>query len=979
MNQYPKRLIEVDLPIKRISEHARREKSIRHGHISTLHIWWARRPLAACRAVICAALWPDPVDELCPQVFREAATAAMNGFAQRAMADKTIDEKASALSMGRWSALVKQPLVADNAQHWNVLRFALLDFIADFANWDNSTHATYLETSRALTQAAHEALGGLPGTRPLVVDPFAGGGAIPLEALRVGAEAFASDLNPVAVLLNKVVLEYIPKYGQRLADEVRKWGAWVKDQAENELAEFYPPDPDGATPIAYLWTRTIKCEGPNCGVEVPMLNQLWIKKKGFPTYGYKLTSNNKLIEVDIVCNPPAKEIHDGTAKQGTVTCPACGFTMNANRVREIGRESGMGKRLISVVLSIPDSYERKFRAPIKQDFDAFIQAQVTLKEIASKAKFPRNLETEIPHTELRRISVPLYGLNSFKDLFLERQILAFSIFELIVQRLKIELSNNVQDQSLLNAILTTLVLGISNTLHYNMNLSTYLSNGMVSAFIQGTSLAMRSDFAEANPIMNKLVGGLDFAFSQIDKLLANSFQSSELSGVAEHLTATNVSLPDNIASLLCTDPPYYDSIPYSHLSDVFYIWNRSCLGEIYPSMMNTPLVTKDSEIVEDRAHSKSPSIKGADFFEREMQRALAEGKRVIKDKDLAIVVFAHKSTKGWEAMLSSLIEAEWTVTSSWPVDTERPARMNAFQNASLLSSIHVVCRPRLTAIVGDWRDVLQELPGRIHSWLPRLAQEGVVGADAIFACLGPALEIFSRYARVEKASGEIITLGEYLEYVWGAVSREALNMVFAGADTTGFEEDARLTAMWLWTLSTDDNESDSSQVVASTGYTLEYDAARKISQGLGAHLEQLTHLVEIAGSNARLLPVAERTKYLFGKEGVTSGSKSRKPASGIQQISLLDQLPAEAAAEWRLEEQAVAQLGRTMLDRVHQAMLLFAAGHSDALKRFLVTDGIGQDEGFWRLAQALSALYPANTDEKRWVDGILARKKGLGF
>jgi hypothetical protein len=203
-------------------------------------------------------------------------------------------------------------------------------------------------------------------------------------------------------------------------------------------------------------------------------------------------------------------------------------------------------------------------------------------------------------------------------------------------------------------------------------------------------------------------------------------------------------------------------------------------------------------------------------------------------------------------------------------------------------------------------------------------------------------------------------------------------MVFAGADTTGFEEDARLTAMWLWTLSTDDQESDSSQVVASTGYTLEYDAARKISQGLGAHLEQLSHLVEVKGSKARLLPAAERTRYLFGKDGLNADSR-RKPQSGIKQLSLLDQLPDEAAAEWRLSEEAIVQGGKTMLDRVHQAMLLFAAGRSDALKSFLVTAGIGQDEGFWRLAQALSALYPASTDEKRWVDGILARKKGLGF
>jgi adenine-specific DNA methylase len=238
----PRRLIEVDLPIKRISAHARREKSIRHGHISTLHIWWARRPLAACRAVICAALWPDPADPLCPQSFRDSAARFITEFARKVCGQgKILTPNLSATcseeSRQRWEVLARPEPTLDprDEAHLNIVRFALLDFIADFADWDNSTVPEYLETARALTQAAHEALGGEPGTRPLVVDPFAGGGSIPLEALRVGADAFASDLNPVAVLLNKVVLEYIPKYGQKLADEVRKWGQWVKEQAEKEL------------------------------------------------------------------------------------------------------------------------------------------------------------------------------------------------------------------------------------------------------------------------------------------------------------------------------------------------------------------------------------------------------------------------------------------------------------------------------------------------------------------------------------------------------------------------------------------------------------------------------------------------------------------------------------------------------------------------------------------------------------------------
>jgi adenine-specific DNA methylase len=305
----PRRLIEVDLPIKRISAHARREKSIRHGHISTLHIWWARRPLAACRAVICAALWPDPADPLCPPSFRVVAAHTITDFARRVCGQGKIltpnlGATCSAEALKRWELLARpeNALDPDDSAHQNVLRFALLDFIADFANWDNSTVPEYLQTARALTQAAHEALGGEPGTRPLVVDPFAGGGSIPLEALRVGADAFASDLNPVAVLLNKVVLEYIPKYGQKLADEVRKWGRWIKEQAEKELGEFYPKDPDGATPIAYLWARTITCEGPGCGAAVPLIRSLWLAKKGTRSVAVRLVPRpeEKRLDFEII-------------------------------------------------------------------------------------------------------------------------------------------------------------------------------------------------------------------------------------------------------------------------------------------------------------------------------------------------------------------------------------------------------------------------------------------------------------------------------------------------------------------------------------------------------------------------------------------------------------------------------------------------------------------------------------------------------
>ena len=360
---YPKRLIEVDLPIKRISAHSRREKSIRHGHISTLHIWWARRPLAACRAVICAALWPDPADPNCPEAFVTKATEEMLAW--------TTHERQTFLSPEsrvRFEKARQKPAIFKDPVQ---LRGALLDFIADFANWDNSTVPEYLDTSRALTQAAHEALGGTPGTRPLVVDPFCGGGSIPLEALRVGADAFASDLNPIPVLLNKVVLEYIPKFGSvefecrdpegkkivfhGLADAVRYWGNWIKEQAEIELAQFYPKDADGATPIAYLWARTIQCEGPGCGAEVPLFRSLLLSNRSKHFVGLQLLvrPQTKVVEFQVVVkhhgtwvdqDEPKRKIHDptfdGTVKRGSVTCPCCGYTTPVAHIREQGVVNG---------------------------------------------------------------------------------------------------------------------------------------------------------------------------------------------------------------------------------------------------------------------------------------------------------------------------------------------------------------------------------------------------------------------------------------------------------------------------------------------------------------------------------------------------------------------------------------------------------------------------------------------------------------
>jgi hypothetical protein len=453
---------------------------------------------------------------------------------------------------------------------------------------------------------------------------------------------------------------------------------------------------------------------------------------------------------------------------------------------------------------------------------------------------------------------------------------------------------------------------------------------------------------------------------------------------------------------MCTDPPYYDAVPYADLSDFFYVWLKRSVGGEYPALFTEERTPKRDEVVQLAERNQEYSYKTRANFESLMRRSMEEARRVVEPGGLGVVFFAHKGTSAWEAQLQALIDAGWIICASWPVDTEMGARLRAQNSAVLASSINLVCRPRenpdgsvRTDEIGDWRDVLQELPRRIHGWMPRLAQEGVVGADAIFACLGPALEIFSRYSRVEQASGETVTLKEYLVEVWAAVAKEALTMVFAGADASGFEADARLTAMWLWTLNagttdaatgesaedeeSDDESEDGAKKTKSSGYALEYDAARKIAQGLGAHLEDLSHLVEIKGDLATLLPVAARTRYLFGNESAAAPKGRQKKKETQLKLAFADELKEieEESREWTGE--LTGKAGATVLDHLHQSMILFAAGRSEAIRRFLVEDGVGRNPLFWRLAQAMSALYPSSTDEKRWVDGVLARKKGLGL
>ena len=837
-----KRLAEVDFPIAEVSKHAAREKSIRHGHPSTLHLWWARRPLASSRAVLMALLLPDPCDPHCPEEFKAKARETLLAMRGRASG---------------WDSTVK----TDEG-----LRRVLLRFIADFANWDNCAKSEYLEAGRGLVKAAH------PGETPLVVDPFAGGGSIPLEALRLGCETFASDLNPVACLILKIMLEEIPRHGPGLADELRKAGAEIKAQAQKELADLYPKDPDGATPIAYLWARTIRCEAPNCGAEIPLMRSMWLCRK--PKRKWALRTNvvrdrddgvPPRVEFGIFEPKADREVAGGTVARARATCLCCRAVLPPERVRaqlaaqrggadtvfgEQGNRTG-GARMTAVVTLKPGQQGRHYRLPTDADYTAVRLAQERLENILDEwvAEGRQGLcpvpDEPLPPIGTLGFRVQRYGMLQWGDLFTARQKAA------LVELRRLTASAQT-DRALL-------ALALSRASNAGCSLCRWHTSGEKhEGVFSRQALPIVWDFSEGNPFSESTGnygGAVDWVADVVE-----SWPGSN-SGQVQQSTAVDHPLPSHSGGYVVHRPPYYDAVPYADLSDFFLVWLKRTLPN-HPLMRNPfepddVLSPKTQEAVQDETKFSDGQPKNREWFEKTMAEAFAEGRRVLHDEGIGAVVFAHKTTEGWEALLSGMIQGGWTITGSWPIATEMGSRLRAMDSAALATSIHLICRPRPEdAPIGEWADVLRELPGRVGDWMQRLEGEDIRGADLVFACIGPALEIYSRYRRVETPDGHEVILPEYLERVWEVVGREALKQVLGTAEAQArngaagaLEEDARLTALFLWTMqstaetadngvASDADEDDETPQARVSGFSLPFDVARRFAQPLGIHLEE---------------------------------------------------------------------------------------------------------------------------------------------
>jgi adenine-specific DNA methylase len=952
MTKYPKRLIEVDLPIKELSKLRNKRPSLADLNVRRVGLWWSRKPQHQARAVWLSMMLPDPAD------------------------DCTSDDDRSRIR----EILLRYSYLSEAGRNSHIgLRADLIRLCRELAEPSRITSRRTIDTLRDFAKAfAFE--------EKVALDPFAGGGSIPVEAQRLGLNTIASDYNPISCLFLRAMMEWGQKLSPKELDSIV---ASINDSIDSVLArisDYYPEHPKYGHPIGYIRIRQLQCEGPACGRIIPATSKFELNAKDRTGLIFAGTENNTLQLK--VATAPARGFPKPTMRDGALTCPidSCGFTTPRSAVVKQWAKHKLAPKLVAVVYR-NDTDHLVILDPLPQQVAALARATAELGNPEIGDFIPTE---DWPRTELRRFSPPLYGYTRYSDCHTERQLLYIAA---LCQSLK---RNRIDKHADVAAGLAALL--IAQVVDKNSSFCRWRNDrgGSYENTFAGKSLGMIWDFFEADPL--HAVHSLKSVLNDLRESILAAKIHLVGEGTVLNVPAQELALPDDSVDVLYTDPPYYDQIPYSHLSDWPFVWMRR-VGAFDGQAGPDGLVAKNREVVVDRPHSQSPTTHDGAYFRLELRKCFERLQLCMKTGALGVVVFAHQETSAWESLLEGLLEAGFCVTASWPIETERGGRLQAQGTASLQSSIHLVVRPRrnFTADghlveVGEWREVLHNLPIRIHQWLPRLAEEGIVGADAIFACLGPALEVFSRYSRVEKANGETVALGEYLEHVWAAVAKEALALVFEGADATGFEADARLTAMWLWTLKApdsngnaedvgDDEESDDDQEGKKpkiSGFKLEYDAARKIAQGLGAHLESLTHLVEVSGDQARLLPVSERTKHLFGKdEEEPTRAGGRKKSSA--QLNMFAELTEAEDAEVAWKEKTVKRVGETALDRVHQAMILFAAGRGEALKRFVVEDGVGQDGKFWRLAQALSALYPSGTDEKRWVDGLLARKKQFGF
>ena len=725
---YKKKLIEVALPLDAINAESAREKSIRHGHPSTLHLWWSRKPTATARAVIWASLVDDPSAH--PEQFPT--------------------EKAQEKERQRLFRILEQ-----------------------LVKWENANDQRVLDAAKA------EIMKSTDGNPPPLLDPFAGGGTIPLEAQRLGLEAHAHDLNPVAVMINKAMIEIPPKFagqppvnpeaqrnklteddwsGTRgLAEDVRYYGEWMKRKAFEKIGHLYPKvkDADGKehTVIAWLWARTVKCPNPACGCEMPLFNAFaLLKKKNAEVYIDPVLINGKV----------SYQVKQGKKDGGTVnrkgaTCVLCDTPVDFSYIRQQGKDNRIGKRLLAIIAETKNG-----RVYLSPDMDLVGDENTSRPDDYPNSELPKNP---------RDFKTPNYGMHSFADLFTNRQLTALTTLSDLISAVRVQVVSDGGSEEYAQAICSYLSFAVDRTANRMSTLCIWNRHReTIEQTFARQAIPMIWEFAEAN-LFSDSTGSWSSSLEWIPKCI-EQFPAT-LQGVANQADAQGgIGMRDVMIS---TDPPYYDMIGYADLSDFFYIWMRKALKDIYPELFRTMLVPKEEELIATPYRFEGSADRAKEFFERGMSDALLQIYHAANNDIPITIYYAFKQTEtdknnntastGWETMLSAILSAGLLITATWPIRTERPTGLKAFENA-LASSIVLVCRKRTAdAPVATRRDFLTALKRELRPALVNLQQSNIAPVDMAQSAIGPGMAVYSRYAQVLEADGTPMTVRTALQII----------------------------------------------------------------------------------------------------------------------------------------------------------------------------------------------------------------------
>lgn len=776
-----RKLIEVALPLEAINRESAREKSIRHGHPSTLHLWWARRPLAAARAVLFAQLVDDPSSH----------------------PDRFPTEEAQKAERDRLHGIIERLVV-----------------------WEN------IRDERLLAEAHAEILKSTDGNPPPILDPFAGGGTIPLEAQRLGLEAHASDLNPVAVLINKALIEIPPKFrnqppvhpgladsttttwrgAEGLAADVRDYGQWMRDEAEQRIGHHYPkatlPDGTQATVIAWIWARTVTCPNPTCGIEMPLVRSWWLgKKKGKEAYVVPsvvddpthLSGKRVTFSIGHGLTSAPTTSSDGTVGRRGGICVACNSPVDLKYIRLEGQAQRMGSSLMATVAE--GKRQRIYLAPTDEHLSA---ADIPPPDDVPDGDLPTNP---------RDFKTPNYGMSKWSSLFTNRQLLALTTFSDLVTEARDRAltdalaaglppgdrleTDGTGAEAYADAIATYLGIGVSRYANFINALCQWRPDAgkeQVGHLFARQAIPMVWDFAESS-FMSNSAGGWLPAF----RFIVKAIEALDVMDQRSKATQADAASLQLVKGAISTDPPYYDNIGYSDLSDFFYVWLRRSLRGIHPTLLATMLVPKAEELVAN-PYRHNGAVGARQFFEDGFREVFARARGHIRSDLPMTVYYAFKqsdtnddgtASSGWETLLEGMIRSGWSITATWPLRSELSNRMLGQGTNALASSIVLALRPReSTAATTDRRGFISTLRSTLPQALRDLQHGAIAPVDLPQAAIGPGMAVFSSYSQVIEADGSPMTVRSALARI-----NEILDEVLAEQEGD-FDPTTRFAIAW---------------------------------------------------------------------------------------------------------------------------------------------------------------------------------------